>query len=129
MTLKKYLILMVFATLVCWFSFVFVLRTIDPEITNFLGFLFFYATLFLASSGTAAVLGFLVRFLALKQKLVFSAVQVAFRQAFLFGLLIVACLILLSNSLFNWLNLGLIILALLLLEIFLINYHKNIYEK
>jgi hypothetical protein len=129
MTLKKYLVLMIFATLVCWFSFAFVIKIVDPEITNFLGFLLFYATLFLASSGTAAILGFLIRFLALKQKLVFSAVQIAFRQAFLFGLLIVVCLILLASNLFNWLNLSLIIIALLLLEGFLISYHKNIYEK
>ncbi|NCD00610.1 hypothetical protein EOL94_00725 [bacterium] len=129
MTLKKYLTLMVFLTLVCWFSFVFVIKTINPDITNFLGFVLFYATLFLASSGTAAILGFLVRFLALKQKLVFSAVHIAFRQAFLFGVLIVVCLMLLSNGLFNWLNLSLVILVLLLLEVFLINNHKNIYEK
>lgn len=125
MTLKKYLNLMLVATLICWGVFVFVLKNINPNITNWLGFGMFYASLFLAVSGTASILGFLVRFWLLRQKLAFYTVKVAFRQAFLFGLLIVTTLILLSKDLFTWFNLILLILILSVLEFFLISYQAN----
>ncbi len=125
MTLKKYLSLMILTTLICWASFVYVLNTINPEITNFLGFLFFYASLFLAVSGTASVLGFVIRFWFLKQKLAFYSVKTAFRQSFIFGLLIVLSLIFLANNLFTWINIIFLIIILFFIEFFFISYKKN----
>ncbi|MCF7820440.1 MAG: hypothetical protein K9M44_03155 [Candidatus Pacebacteria bacterium] len=125
MTLKKYLSLMIIATLVCWATFIFVLNTINPEITNFLGFLFFYASLFLAVSGTASILGFVIRFWLLRQKLAFYSVKTAFRQAFLFGVLIILSLIFLANNLFTWTNIIFIVIILSLLEFFFISYKRN----
>lgn len=125
MTLKKYLNLMFITTLICWGVFVFVLKNVNPQITNGLGFVMFYASLFLAISGTAAILGFFIRFWILKQKLAFYTVKIAFRQAFLFGILIVSTLMLLSRDLFSWFNLVLLILILTVLEFFLISYQAN----
>lgn len=125
MTLKKYLSLMIVTTIICWSAFVYVVNTINPEITNFLGFLFFYSSLFLAVSGTASVLGFVLRFWLLKQKLAFYSVKTAFRQSFLFGLLIILALILLANNLFTWINIVFLVIILFFIEFFFISYKKN----
>jgi hypothetical protein len=110
------------ATTICWGIFLFVLFTINPEITNWLGFLLFYLSLFLAITGTAAMIGFTIRFVALKHELAFRSVIIAFRQSFLFAFLIVAVLFLLSKDLFTWLNLFLLIIGMTILEYFLISY-------
>ena len=128
MTLKSYLTLMIIATLACWGAFIFVLSSVNPEITNALGFVLFYSSLFLAVSGTAAIVGFVIRFWLLKQKLAFYSVKSAFRQSFLFALLVIAILLLLAKGFFTWFNVFLIIIILAVLEFFLISYRNNKYE-
>jgi hypothetical protein len=129
MTLKHYLTLMIIATLACWGAFIFILNTVNPEITNWLGFVLFYCSLFLAVSGLAAIVGFLVRFWLLKQKLAFYSVNSAFRQSFLFGLLIISVLLLLANELLTIFNVVLLVIIITLIEFFLISHRKKHYEK
>jgi len=129
MTLKSYLTLMIIATLACWGAFIFVLLSVNPEITNVLGFVLFYSSLFLAISGTAAIVGFVIRFWLLKQELAFYSVKSAFRQSFLFALLVIAILLLLAKGFFTWFNVFLIIIILAVLEFFLISYRNNKYER
>jgi hypothetical protein len=129
MILKNYLTLMLVATLSCWGAFIFVVNTINPEITNWLGFMLFYSSLFLAVSGLAAIVGFLIRFWLLKQKLAFYSVNSAFRQSFLFGLLVISILLLLANKLFTIFNVLLLIVIITLIEFFLVSHRKKNYEK
>jgi len=124
MTLRSYIIIMLTATLLCWSAFAFVLFNVNPEITNWLGFLLFYMSLFLALVGTGALVGFVIRFVGLKRELAFRSVRDAFRQSFLFSFLITAVLFLLSKNLFSWLNLALLIIGLSVLEFFLLSYSK-----
>jgi len=128
MTLRAYLSIMAIATLICWGVFVFILRTVDPTTTNWLGFTLFYLSLFLSLSGTAAIIGFLIRFVELKRELVPFSVKTAFRQSFLFAFSILAILFLSAHNWFTWLNLFLLVVGLSLLEFFLIN-HNNPYNK
>jgi len=111
-------------TAVCWTTWFFVLFTINPLITNWIGLLMFYSSIFLALVGTAALAGFVVRFVALKQELAWRLVKEAFRQSFLFSILIVVSLVLLSKGLFSWLNLLFLVLGLSILEFFLISYAR-----
>lgn len=124
MTLKNYLWLMALTTGILWGVFAFVLKTVDPQITNWIGFLLFYISLFLALTGTAAIVGFFVRFKVLKHELIFNLVKTAFRQSFLFAFLIIAVLFLLSQRLFSWLNLLLLIALISVFEFFLIGYRS-----
>ncbi|MEA3463714.1 MAG: hypothetical protein U9R14_01380 [Patescibacteria group bacterium] len=101
------------------------LCTVNPEATNWIGFLLFYLSLFLALAGSATLIGFLIRFAALKHELVFNSVKNAFRQSFFFAFLITAVLLLLSNDLFTWINLGLLVVGLSVLEFFLISYDSH----
>lgn len=125
MTLKKYLIIMAFMTLACLAAWTGVLFLIDPEKTNWIGFLLFYAALFASLAGTGAVLGFLSRFVILKKELAFRLVKEAFRQSFLFAILIVASLLLLSKGVFSLLNLFFLVTALTVLEFFWLSYNRS----
>ncbi len=125
MTLNKYLGVMTVLTVICWSLFIFVARLVDPTVTNWLGFSLFYLVLFSALIGTIALIGFIIRFVALKKELAFNSVKVAFRQSFLFSLFIIIILILKAQHLFNWLNLLFLVIIFIIFELFLINYKKN----
>jgi hypothetical protein len=112
---------MAIAAALCWGCFLFVINAVNPEMTNWIGFALFYISLFLAIVGTAAIIGFLVRFIFLKKELAHSSVIIAFRQSILFALVLVVSLMLLAKNLFTWLNLVLLIAAISTLEYFLIS--------
>jgi len=124
MTLKKYLLTILLTTIICWSAFIFVLVSINPLITNGIGFLLFYLSLFFAILSTSAIIGFLLRFVALKQRLVFRLVTDAFRQSFFFSFLIIFSLFLSSKGLFTWLNVILLIFGLSIIEFLLISARK-----
>jgi len=125
MSLRWYLIVMILATLLCWLAFVFIIRTINPEITNWLGFTLFYISLFLALVGSSSMLGFIIRFVALKHELVSQSVTTSFRQSFLFAIFIIIVLFLLSHNLLTWFNLIFLIIGLSVLEFFLLSYKRT----
>jgi hypothetical protein len=125
MTLRSYLTIMIIMTMVCWSCWLYIMWTVNPEITNRLGFVLFYLSLFMSLAGSAALIGFLIRFVGLKQTLAFRSAKEAFRQSFLFSALVIASLILLSHGLFTWLNVALLVVGLSVLEFFLISYERN----
>ncbi len=125
MTLKRYLILISLTTAICWTTFLFVASVINPELTSWLGFFLFYISLFLSLTGTASLIGFLVRFVALRRELAFYAVRNAYRQSFLFALFIVAILAMMSQGLFTWLNLGILVTLFIIIEAILTRPSKT----
>ncbi len=125
MTLKKYLLIMGILTLIAWGIFARIIVVINPWESNWLGWLLFYLALFLALSGTAAILGFILRFKMLGKDLVFRTVITAFRQSFLFSLFIIAILIMLNQHLFSWLNLILLIIILAITEYLLVHNYED----
>ena len=129
MTLKNYLIVMSVLTIMCWAIFALMLNVINPATTNYLGFGLFYFSLFLSLSGTAALVGFVFRFVALRKSLVFQSVRNAFRQSFLFALFISISFLLLSLELFTWLNISLLLIIFVILELFVTSYRRQKYKK
>lgn len=125
MTLKRYLLVIAAATAVCATAFLYVASSVNPNTTNQLGFLFFYGSLFLTLFGLAALLGFLVRFVALKHELAFYSVRNAYRQAFLFAAFVVVLLCLLAENLFTWLNLIILVTLFIIIEAILTRPGKN----
>lgn len=112
---------MALMTLLCWSCWFYIIFTVNPEITNWIGFSLFYVSLFLSLVGTAALVGFIIRFIALKQALAWHLVKEAFRQSFLFSLLIIVSFMLLSRNLFSWLNLALLVVSLSIMEFFILS--------
>ncbi|MDI3496128.1 MAG: hypothetical protein PWQ35_149 [Patescibacteria group bacterium] len=125
MTLKNYLFVMSILTAICWAIFFFVADIIDPFSTNWLGFLLFYASLFIALVGFFTLVGFLIRFVILKKSPVFNLVKLSFRQSFLFALFLILALFLQANNLLTWLNLLFLIMTFSVLEIFLLSNKKK----
>jgi hypothetical protein len=121
MSLRIYLTLMILATILCAAVFWVTVTVIDPFTTNWLGFALFYASLFLAVLGVAAIIGFVVRFVLLRQRLALRAVIISFRQALLVALLAVVTLMLLAHKLFSWLNVIFLIIGFSALEFFLLS--------
>ncbi len=125
MSLRWYLIIMTFATILCWLAFVFIILTINPEVTNWPGFTLFYMSLFLALVGSSSILGFVIRFVALKHELVTQSVITSFRQSFLFAIFMIIVLFLLPRNLLTWFNLIFLIIGLSVLEFFLLSYKRT----
>lgn len=124
MSLRLYLLIMSVMTAFCWLVFGYIIWTVNPQTTNGTGFFLFYLSLFLALAGTAAIIGFVARFVFLKRELVINTVITAFRQSFLFSALLTAALFLSARGLLTWLNLLILIIGLSLLEFFLLSYNK-----
>ena|SRR3989344_7583865 len=124
MTLKTYLTIMLLATAICWSAWAVVVQSVNPEATNYIGFLLFYMSLFLSVVGTAALAGFVIRFGLMRRDLVFRQVAVAFRQSFLFAAVIVGALALQALRMLTWYNALLLIAAVTVFEFFLISYKR-----
>lgn len=101
----------------CWLAWFFVLGSVEPEQAGFFGFLFFYASLFLALAGTFSVIGFLIKKIILKDdQIVFHHVKSTFRQGMLVAGIIIASLLLLQFKLLTWWNGILLVLLFALIE-------------
>ncbi len=105
MTLRQYIVTMLFATLLCWVALGFVVINVDPFQTNVLGFVFFYVSLFLALLGTISLIIFLVyRLFASRDLPLFRYVQISFRQALVVSVFLIAFLYLQGISYLNMWN-------------------------
>lgn len=124
MTLKKYLIIMAIVVTISWVTWYLVINMVNPESTNWIGMSLFYGSLFLALLGTSSLFGFMIRFVLLRQKLIFRAVNDAFRQSFFLSFFLLAILFLLSKDMLSWLNLIFLISTLSVLEFLLISVRK-----
>lgn len=108
-------------TLLSWSIFIALMASIDPSRADWLAFLFFYFSLFLALSGSITLIGFFIRKKINKKTLNFYLVKTSFRQSFLFSALISATLFMLAENLFSWLNIVILIIILSIIEYLLIN--------
>jgi hypothetical protein len=117
MTLRFYLTLMSIGAFICWLAWFFVIGNVDPSQAGFVGFLFFYSSLFLALTGTFSILGFLVKKIILKNdQVVFHHVRTTFRHGMLMAVAIILALILLQTKLLSWWNMLLLIVLLIIIE-------------
>ncbi len=125
MSLRAYLILLGSAAALSASAWVFVLFNVDPQTTNNVGLALFYLTLLLAVAGTASLLGFVVRFAWLHQRMAGRIMLNALRQGFLLATLAVTILFFLASHWFSWLNIALLFIAISVLEFFLLGYQKE----
>jgi hypothetical protein len=125
MDLKKFLLSMTFATLLCWFGFFMVILFISPQEIGFLTFLLFYLILALAVIGTLTILGFLLRKLFNRKELAFEHIIVSFRQAIWLSLILIISLYLQSQQLLAWWNAILLVLGLGLIEFFYLGHNEK----
>ena len=116
MSLKQYIFLMLLGTVLCWGAWLLVIFYLDPDSAGWLGFAFFYSSLFLALVGSFALLGLGFRLFILRHEVVFRQVTIAFRQALSFAFVVVAALFLQSREVLTWWNMLFLIAMLTILE-------------
>jgi hypothetical protein len=113
---------MVLITIVCWLSWAVVLYNIDPFTAGFLGFIFFYSTLFFSLVTTFSVVGLLFRRLFVRYIEPAKQVITALRQGILLSFLVISSLILLSFDLLTWWDSALLVVFLAAVEFFFWSY-------
>lgn len=125
MTIKQYLLLMGVCTVLCWLGFLMVLLFINPEKAGNIAFVLFYLSLFFAVAGTLAILSFVCRLLFTKRYTKTEEVQISFRQAIFFSVVICGALFLQANRLMTWLNTILLVALVTLIEFIIISFKKE----
>lgn len=119
MTISRYLISMIVGTLLSWGAWFLVIFQTDPTDANFLSFIIFYISLFLALVGTLSIIGFSARAIFNKAKEpYFRQVKKAFRHGLLFSLLVIICLVLQSQRMLNWWNLLILVMLVVFFELY-----------
>lgn len=126
MSFRSYILLMLLATIISWVVWGMILFFINPFETDFFGFLFFYLSLFLSLVGTISITSSIIRKIFVKNEILFRQVIISFRQAILFSILIIVCLLLQSQRLLTWWNMTFLVLALTIFELFAISKKKTI---
>lgn len=103
---------MTIATILCWGALGLVLVFVNPYEAGWVGLLFFYLSLFLGLGGIFSIIGFIIRFLTLRNQFAYVQVKRAFRQGLMFALLLTLALLLQGFRLLVWWNLLLLVLFL-----------------
>lgn len=125
MTLKGFLTIMVISTLAAWVSCAMVIFKVDPFSAGLSGFILFYASLWLALTGTISLVGLGARSLFRKEELIFRHVSNSFRQATFLALLVVGLMFFQGHRLLTWWNVTALIAAFSLIEFFAISYSTS----
>lgn len=125
MTLRTYLILFSLATGVAWTGWILILITIDPFSSESFWVAAFYLSLFIALFGFFALLGFFFRVWFSNETRLFRHLSTAIRQGALLSLFVCALLTLQVNHFLSWWNIGLLLLALVLIEFFFTPVEKK----
>lgn len=122
MTLRNYLTSVGIATLATWVLVSVIVLSVNPFAAQPAVLAVFYLTLFLALSGTFALIGFVLRLgLLRRDRLVSFQVFVSFRQAVLLAALSILLLFLRSVGRLNWVSLTLSLIGLTALEFLFIS--------
>ncbi len=126
MTAKNYSIIMGLATIVAWVGFFTIIFNFNPQEANWVIFLLFYVALFLAVSGSLAIIGFVVRLFFVRKRMILrDVVSESFRQAIIVAAALVVTLLLQSIRILTWWNMSLLILAAAALEFLLLLFKHN----
>jgi hypothetical protein len=121
MSIKRYLILMGIASLICWLSLVTVVYCIDPTATTNVGYFCFYASLFFSLLGTFSLIGLIIRLAIKRHEIPFRNIGISLRQGLWFSIFITMSLAILGQKLFSWWSIGLLLLCLIILETFFLS--------
>jgi len=121
MSLRKYIIGMIFATIFCWIAWGLILFYIDPGAAGIVGLACFHASLFFSLIGTFTLVGLALRIWFSHNEVLFAHVGISFRQAGLLSLVIAGCLILQQFRILNWWDGALFAVSVGLLEFYFMN--------
>jgi hypothetical protein len=125
MSLRAYLTIMGFGTVVAAATFFLVLFRVDPDAAGALDFVLFYASLFLLIAGLVSISGFLARVYMHRDEILSRLVGLSFRQAILLSAVAVGALGLHSRGLLSWWNSLILVVAVTVAEFIFISFDKR----
>jgi hypothetical protein len=120
-----YIIGLAFTSLFAWASFFLVVTRLDPE--EFLGplpFVAFYVTLFIAVTATASIASFYIRVLLSRNRVYYNNLNISIREGVFVSSLVLMFLALQYYRVLTIWDGILLIVAMILLEIFLLSRKK-----
>ncbi len=118
MTLTRYTVMLLVATLIAWSGFAVVVTQINPQTAGYDSFILFYVSLFFCLLGSFSLIGLLIRLRTQKQHLPYYIVLLSFRQSIFFSLLVIGALLLQSHRVLYWWNMMLLVVGLTVIEFF-----------
>ena len=116
-TTRAYILPLIAGTVVAIAAFGSILWSVDPFTAGVIPHIFFYLTLFLASTGVVTLIGIWMRKRWIPGVLI-KQLQVSARQAILISLLIAGLLLLQTHNLLHWWVGGTLILFIITVEVF-----------
>lgn len=116
MSLRSFVITLILASILAWGSYALVVTTIDPTDGGWFAIPAFYLTLGVALLGTFSLIGIAIRSLMSGDEPIYRRVLASLRQSTWYTVLIVILLVLQHLKLLRWWNVGILIVALLVLE-------------
>lgn len=120
MSAVRFLLFAAIGTLLSWATWTIVILRIDPVSGGIVAKALFMTSLWLALTGTGTVIGFLGRYLFMRQGLVYRHLGVASRQSVIVATTIVFGLILQAARSLTFVTGGLVVVIALSIEIFIL---------
>lgn len=118
MSLKKYIIGMIFATIFCWMAWGLILFYLDPAAAGLIGIVCFHFSLLFALIGSFTIIGLCFRIFLSHNEVLFAHVSVSFRQGVLLSIVLVGSLIMQQFRILNWWDGSLFAVSIGLLEFY-----------
>jgi hypothetical protein len=104
MTIRTFLSVIAFATLICFFVWLAVGVSVNPYLAGWKEIALFYFSLFLWISGIFILIGFYARYLLKPGALPYGLLATSARQALILAIAVSIFLALKSAHVFNWIN-------------------------
>ncbi|MBD3311721.1 MAG: hypothetical protein GF349_04515 [Candidatus Magasanikbacteria bacterium] len=125
MTFRQYLFSMLLSSSMCWAAWVLVIMNINPFETNWIGFMLFYTSLFLALFGTISIFILAIYYFLAKNVQIYKMVKRSFRDSLFLSAILVILLFLQGKGLLSVLNFTVFILILVLTLTFIYSTKKS----
>lgn len=121
MTLRTYLLLFTFATVLAWVGWMTILVQIDPTVADGIMLFAFYVSFFIALFGLFSLVGFFFRVWFSEETRMFTHLGVSSRQGALLAGFLSVLLFLQAGGYLFWWNMLLLLLAIVIIEYFFIS--------
>lgn len=126
MTHLKYIIIILFAGIFGFLSFLIVIFRLDPIFTSgYLPIILFYISLFIFLSSLFTIISYFVRFIMYKEETYFSHIIISLREGMIFASFIILSLIMQRFRVLTLLTLFLLFITFLLLELYFLSNDKH----
>lgn len=116
-----YIVGIFLATILGWASWIVVISKLSPFISGYLALSLFYASFFIALTGTFAILNYYLRLTVSKNKNYVEHLNVALRQGSLLSIMICVGLVFQRLRVLTWWDALLIFIIVILIEYYFMN--------